>query len=256
MLLLAVAVLVGLVAGWLRPRLGAHTARPELSWLPLLGAGAAANLAAYLLEGRAATLALVAALALLVGFAAVNAHLTGIAVIGIGLLANFAAVVLNRGMPVRGDALVAAGVVEEGELDTVAFTGARHLETPADTLPILGDVLPVPLPVAPEVLSFGDLVVVFGAAEAVRDLARRRHRRRARASAPALHQRRGAGPARRPLDPPAGAASSTRASPSLAGSTLWVTDPPVQPPQPPQPPRHVTGAGEPARPLAARASTR
>jgi hypothetical protein len=181
-LLLAVAVLVGLVAGWLRPRLGAYAARPCFRWIPVLGAGAALNLVAYLLDGRAATFALVASLVLLLGFVVVNAQVTGVAVIGVGLLCNLAAVALNDGMPVRGEALVAAGVVEEDELDTVAFAGARHLETAGDTAPVLGDVLPVALPLAPEVLSFGDLIVVAGAADAMRDLARRRHRRAAPAT--------------------------------------------------------------------------
>lgn len=176
MLLLAVAVLVGAVAGRARQPLGARSPRLTLTWIPLLGVGAVLNLAAFLLEGSAATLALVASLAVLIGFTTANAHLTGIAVVGVGLLVNLAAVVVNGGMPVRGSALVAAGVVEEHELDRLALTGARHLEHDGDRVPVLGDVLPVALPVAPEVLSFGDLIVVFGAGDAVRDLARRRRR--------------------------------------------------------------------------------
>ena len=46
---------------------------------------------------------------------------------------------------------------------------------------MLGDVLPVPF--AHEVISFGDLIVVFGAADAVRELSRRRARSRAAAPA-------------------------------------------------------------------------
>ena len=43
---------------------------------------------------------------------------------------------------------------------------------------MLGDVLPLPL--AHEVVSFGDLIVVFGVADAVRELSRRRARREPR----------------------------------------------------------------------------
>jgi len=175
-LLLAVAVAIGVLAGLVRPPLGARTSRPRFSWLPLLGGGAVLNLAAYGLDGTAATFALMASLVLLLGFVGVNPHLTGVAVIGLGLLLNLVSVVLNDGMSVRGSALVAAGVVDEADLGRTTFIGPRHLETSADTVPVLGDVLPVPLPIAPEVMSFGDLIVVIGAADAVRDLVRRRHR--------------------------------------------------------------------------------
>ncbi|MGV3757946.1 MAG: DUF5317 family protein [Actinomycetota bacterium] len=277
MLLLVVAVLVGLVAGWLRPPLGTFTARPRFSWLPLLGAGAALNLAAYVLEGRASTFALMASLALLVGFAGVNAHVTGVAVIGVGLLANFVAVALHDGMPVRGDALVAAGVVDEGELGTVSFAGARHLETSADRLPVLGDVLPVPLPLAPEVLSFGDLIVVLGAADAVRDLVRRRHRRPVRAAvdgldAPSVAEHvvdldaQRSEPPNRPLRGPEpsqlepAAVLVAPSSPPRPTPAVPLDPPPAAAPSPradaSRRPRRFTGPGEPARPLATPAATR
>lgn len=262
MVLLVVAVLVGLVAGWSRPRLGTYAARPRFSWLPLLGAGAVLNLGAYVLDGRAAAISLMASLVLLVGFAAVNARVTGVAVIGVGLLCNLAAVVLNGGMPVRGDALVAAGVVEADELDTIAFAGARHLETASDTAPILGDVLPVPLPIAPEVLSFGDLIVVFGAADAVRDLARRRHRRSLQDAAAApgwlssvehvvdLDAVRLGGPvAPSPIRPVSDTPSSARPLTGPAPAVAATRTPP--PDAVPRHGRRFTGPGEPARPLVA-----
>jgi hypothetical protein len=171
-LLLVVAIVVGFVAGRVRAPAGARVPRIRFDWVPLLGIGAAGNVLAYVLDGTAATLALTASLALLLAFVGVNAHVTGVLVIGLGLVLNLVAVVLNNGMPVRGGALVAAGVVEAEGLDTLSFRGPRHLETSADAIPVLGDVLP--LPIGGEVLSFGDLLVVFGAADAVRELARRR----------------------------------------------------------------------------------
>lgn len=172
MVLLVVAVLGGLAVGRLHEPLGAHARRLELQRLPLLAIGAAGHVAAHLLEDDLATTAMGASLAMLLGFAGSNVHVTGIAVIGVGLLLNLVSVVLNNGMPVRGDALVAAEVVEPEELATIGFTGPRHLETPSDRLGVLGDVLP--LPMARQVMSFGDLIVVVGAADALRELGRRR----------------------------------------------------------------------------------
>ena len=172
--LLVVAVLGGLAAGRLRQPMGARGVRLRLRRLPLLAVGAFGTALSQLLDGDLATVALGASLAALLGFVAANAHITGVLVIGCGLLLNLVAVVLNNGMPVRGGALVAAGVVDEDELVSTSFSGPRHLETSSDRLAVLGDVLPVPL--AKEVLSFGDLIVVAGAADAVRELARRRQR--------------------------------------------------------------------------------
>jgi hypothetical protein len=171
--LLVVAVLGGLAAGRLRPPLGARGVRLHLRRLPLLAVGAFGTALSQLVDGDLATLALGASLATLLAFAAANAHVTGVFVIGCGLLLNLVAVVLNNGMPVRGGALVASGVVDEVELASTSFSGPRHLETSGDRLAVLGDVLPIPL--AGEVLSFGDLIVLAGAADAVRELARRRH---------------------------------------------------------------------------------
>ncbi len=174
-MLLVVAVVVGALAGVVRHPAGARTARPSLhrSWLLLVGAGG--HVASTLVDGEAATLALGASLAALAAFAGSNLHLTGVAVVGVGVVVNLSALLLNNGMPVRPEALVRAEIVTEAELATVEVAAPRHLETDADRFAILGDVLPVP--VVRTVLSFGDLIVLFGLADALRDVARR-HRRR------------------------------------------------------------------------------
>lgn len=174
MLLLAVALLTGVVAGWLRPPLGARSARPHLRRVLLLGVGAAFTGFAQLASTDVAVLLTALALATLLGFALSNSHLTGIVVIGVGLFLNLVSVVANNGIPVRSDALVIAGVVEEDELATTELDGARHFEGVDDPLPVLGDV--IPLPAAREVMSFGDLIVVAGAADALREVVRRRRR--------------------------------------------------------------------------------
>lgn len=172
MVVLVVAVLGGLAAGLLRPPLGARGVRLRVHRLPLLAAGAAGTALAQSIDGDGASLAMGLALAVLLAFVAGNLHVTGVAVIGVGLLLNLVAVVLNNGMPVRGGALVAAHVVQTEELASTAFDGPRHLESSSDRLAVLGDVLP--LPVTREVLSFGDLIVLVGVADALRELGRRR----------------------------------------------------------------------------------
>jgi hypothetical protein len=171
-LVLVVAVLGGLAAGRLRQPIGARGVRLHLTRLPILAVGALGTALSHLLDGDLATLVMGLSLAVLLAFALSNAHVTGIVVIGLGLLLNLFAVVLNNGMPVRGGALVAAHVVDRADLATIELAGPRHLETPHDRLAVLGDVLPVPI--GREVLSFGDLIVIAGAADAVRELARRR----------------------------------------------------------------------------------
>jgi hypothetical protein len=174
---LALAVVVGMAAGLLRSPGGRHLARPHVEQIGLLALGAGLNALSVLLSGSAAVTALLASLAVLIAVAFANRRITGVAVVGLGLLLNLVAVAVNGGMPVRESALRAAG------FESVEPTEPRHLESPGDPLPVLGDVLPVPI--AREVLSFGDLIVVFGAADAVRELSRRRQRSLAAAQQPA-----------------------------------------------------------------------
>ena len=173
--LLAIAVILGLLVGLSRPAAGAHSVRPRVEQIPLLAFGALLNAASVLLDGSAATLCLALSLAVLIAVAMANRHITGVAVIGLGLLLNLVAVAVNAGMPVRAGALVEAGAIDADEIATVELSGPRHLESSNDALGVLGDVLPIPL--AGEVVSFGDLIIVFGAFDAVRELSRRRSAR-------------------------------------------------------------------------------
>ena len=172
MLTLALGVLVGLIVGLARSPAGVHTYRPHVEQIGLLALGAGLNALSVMLDGTASLVALVLSLAVLVAVAVANRHITGVAVVGVGLLLNLVAVAANGGMPVRPSALLAAGTYSEGE--TITVEDPRHLETTDDPLPVLGDVLPVPL--TNEVVSFGDLIIVIGAADAVRELSRRRAR--------------------------------------------------------------------------------
>lgn len=171
---MVVAVVGGLAAGVLRRPLGARSQRIRIERLPLLAVGAAGTALARLVPADLATVVMGVSLAVLLAFAIGNAHVTGVIVIGFGLLLNLTALVFNDGIPVRGEALVRAGVVERADLPATRFAAPRHLETPNDRLAVLGDVVPVPI--AESVLSFGDLIVMVGTADAMRDLARRRRR--------------------------------------------------------------------------------
>src|SRR3546814_15559092 len=75
--------------------------------------------------GRSSDLAVGASLVSLLAFALANPHITGIAVVGLGLLVNLAALVANNGMPVRPAALVEAGLATEDELPTLSVDPAR-----------------------------------------------------------------------------------------------------------------------------------
>ncbi|MEO6204325.1 MAG: DUF5317 family protein [Mycobacteriales bacterium] len=102
--------------------------------------------------------------ALLVGaFLLHNRSVRGTGLVGLGLLANALVVGLNGAMPVSASASGRAGVSTQG---IVAGTDPRHeLSGPDTLLPWLGDVVPVPLPVSPQVLSPGDVLIAAGLAQ-------------------------------------------------------------------------------------------
>ncbi len=89
-----------------------------------------------------------------------NRGVRGTGLVGLGLLANALVVGVNGAMPVSAAASGRAGVSTQ---DIVAGTDPRHELSGADTrLPWLGDVVPVPLPVSPQVLSPGDVLIAAG----------------------------------------------------------------------------------------------
>jgi hypothetical protein len=99
------------------------------------------------------------------GFAVANLRLVGMGLIALGLAANGLVIVVDHGMPVRGSAVVAAKVASEAKLHTLHFGAKHHLEKSGDHWMVLADIIPLPLPLSPAVLSFGDLVMDFGVAD-------------------------------------------------------------------------------------------
>src|SRR5439155_20104550 len=91
--------------------------------------------------------------------------LAGITLISVGLLANAVVVAANGAMPVSIDAAYRARV---GISAIASGSDARHQIAGTGTqLRWLGDVVPVPLPWRPEVVSAGDVLVAAGLAELV-----------------------------------------------------------------------------------------
>jgi len=158
-------LLTALVLGWLRggslPALGARPlARPGLVVAALLAQGAGT-----LVGGPAYPLGLGVSALLAAVFLAVNRGLRGTGLVALGLAANALVVALNGAMPVSERAAARAGI---STAPVVAGLDPRHEgETATTRLRALGDVVPVPLPVRPEVVSPGDVLVAAGTGQLV-----------------------------------------------------------------------------------------
>lgn len=163
--LVVVAVLGALVVGRLA---GGRLFR--LGGLPLhrnrlVLAAAGAQLLGAVIGGPAHPVGLVLSAALVVGFLAANRGLRGTGLLAVGLLANALVVGVNGAMPVSADAAARAGVAASA---LTAGQDPRHeLSGPVTRLRWLGDVVPVPLPGLPQVVSPGDVLVAAGAAQLV-----------------------------------------------------------------------------------------
>lgn len=162
-LALVLAVAGGRVAGGRVARLAAL---PLAGW-PLVVVAAAAQAGGAALAGAVDAAApyaagsLVATVAV-VCFLARNRALHGVPLVAAGLACNAAVVTANGGMPVSAAAARTAGVAF-GPI--AAGLDPRHVvERTGTTLGFLADRFPLPFPVAPEVVSAGDVLVAAGVA--------------------------------------------------------------------------------------------
>jgi hypothetical protein len=98
---------------------------------------------------------------MLVSFALINVRVPGLVLILVGVLANFAVIAANGGMPVSADALRDSG--QHAELAQMRQSDAdkHHLVTDSDSLTFLGDIIGMPPPIA-RAISIGDLIIAFG----------------------------------------------------------------------------------------------
>ena len=157
MLTLVLALLVGYLAGARAVRL----AVTPLSGMHLLVTAfvvqATEPLVSPVVPG-AYPIALAVSATLMTQFVARNALVPGVALAGLGLVLNAAVVLVNGAMPVSRSAAARAGLPELDLTDDV-----RHEMVDTGTrLPWLADVIPVPLPFRPEVVSVGDVLLAAG----------------------------------------------------------------------------------------------
>jgi len=168
---IAVAIVAGVLIGLLRGGRFDNLGEASFRLWPLLILGVVVQGAAsFTAEGAVALILLSYGLLLL--FTLVNLQHAGMGVVFVGIAMNLVVIGANGGMPVRADAIVAAGIVEHEQVPSLDFGAKRHLETPDDRLTFLGDIIPVP--VAEEVLSFGDLAMSVGVATVLVGLLRKR----------------------------------------------------------------------------------
>jgi hypothetical protein len=168
---IAVAVVAGVLIGLLRGGRFENLADASFRLWPLLILGVVVQgAAAFTADGAVALI--LASYVLLLLFTGVNLHHAGMGVVLVGIALNVLVIGVNGGMPVRSEAIVAAGIVRTEEVPSLDFGSKRHLETEDDRITVLGDIIPVP--VAEEVLSFGDLAMSVGVAAVLVNLLRRR----------------------------------------------------------------------------------
>ena len=170
---IAVAIAVGILVGILRGGRFANLGDAAFRVWPLLVLGVVVQGAAAF-TGEGAVPVILVSYVLLLAFCALNLTHAGMGVVFVGIALNLVVIGVNGGMPVRQEAIVAAGIAEHDEVPDLDFGEKRHLETEDDRLLVLGDIVPVPF--AREVLSFGDLAMSVGVAAVLANLLRARQR--------------------------------------------------------------------------------
>ena len=172
---LALTIIVALVIGTARRGRVTNIAGTRLHSLPLLIVALAAGLGVDRFDLPAPEAWAIAGLVAGVVFTLRNLHLAGMPIVGIGILANLAPLVVNGATPVRPMALVEAGMVAEADLERVSLSGPRELANDGTALSWLGDTIPVAL--FDQVMSFGDLIVLVGLVSVVVNAMVQRRRR-------------------------------------------------------------------------------
>jgi hypothetical protein len=174
---LIVAIAAGAAVGGFAPERGRRPA--SVAWWGVIGAGVGLRLLVEVADLPAGVLLLMASYALLLVALWRNRAWTGTPIVALGLAACALAASLNGGTPVSADALEAVGRGTEAARGG-ALPGERHVEVERDRLTVLGDLVPVPL--TRHVTSFGELIVLVGAANVAFNVTARRPARRRRAA--------------------------------------------------------------------------
>jgi hypothetical protein len=163
--LVLVVLLCALALGWARggslDRLGSLPLRSRR----LVVGALLAQVAGTFVGGPFYPVGLVVSAALVVAFLVRNRGIRGTGLVALGLTANALVVGANGAMPVSPQAAARAGV---GVQDLLVGADARHeLADDGSRLLWLADVVPVPLPLRPEVVSPGDVLVAAGLGQLV-----------------------------------------------------------------------------------------
>jgi hypothetical protein len=171
---IAVAIVAGVVIGLVRGGRIANLGDVAFRVWPLLVIGIVVQgAAAFTGDAGLGVVLILVSYVLLLCFCVLNLRHAGMGVVFVGIALNLLVMGLNGGMPVRREAIVAAGITSSfDEVAGLDFGTKRHLESDDDRLAVLGDIIPVP--VAGEVLSFGDLAMSVGIAAVLVNLLRRR----------------------------------------------------------------------------------
>lgn len=187
MSLTVVVLLAAVVVGRLRGGRLTGLAELRLRRTGLLAAALGAQLVGTVLGGAAHAVGLVAGAGLVTVWLAAHRGVRGTGLVALGLGANALVVGLNGAMPVDLQAAGVAGVDLTRVLDGA---DPRHeLAGPGTRLLLLSDVVPVPLPVRPEVVSPGDVLLAAGLGQLVVAAMTSTHR----AAPPTVAARGGAG---------------------------------------------------------------
>ncbi len=160
MKLMAICMTVILAVGYLTGGRLRNVADLKIRWPGLAFLG----LALQFITGPGDTIPLAClylSFVLLIVFTVANIRVFGFPLILAGVLCNLLVIGANGGMPVSAHALVASDQGQFlGDLENNPYP-KHHLATEDDLLRFLGDVIPVPSPVA-QAISLGDILTYGG----------------------------------------------------------------------------------------------
>jgi hypothetical protein len=160
MKLMAICMAVILAVGYLTGGRLQNIANVQLRWPAL----ALVGLALQFVTGPGETVPLAClylSFVLLIVFTVMNIRTFGFSVILAGVLCNLLVIGVNGGMPVSAHALKASSQGQFlGDLENNPYP-KHHLATEDDLLRFLGDVIPIPSPIA-QAISLGDILTYGG----------------------------------------------------------------------------------------------
>lgn len=176
MIITTIAVLIGLGIGLLRGGRISNLRGVNVVLWPVLAVGLVLQAAAesFDLPG-ALSISIIGMFLILVGLG-FNSHIRGVGIAGFGVLLNLLVTVANGHVPIRFEAIEAAGLLNDANVtpEQVNVGGLGELETADTRLAILGDVIPLEL--FSTVISFGDLITLAGIIVIAQNLLESRHR--------------------------------------------------------------------------------